>query len=410
MPKYSKRSQKMFKKRLAQENPVGKVHWVNTGFAGSLPGQQEMITLPLSLTQAEIMNMYQNYGPNGTNVSSRTEIIHDERSDAQVANAQAMDINGLTSVMKEFIYCYDTSRKYMIKNHGNQNMEIICYKVQCVLTINTEEYDCLTSNNTHEAISLLCKQSAANSGDVVQDPMERHGINTSTTTSASVADATLAVNADNDIKGAEGNALEFGATDTFGGVGINFKNWARIGFTPAEVKIFNKHFKIVKRNRKILATNEVMELKWFSDAIRKVNTRQLGGTGFKDVLRKNHTVQGTSWLVLIIRGLPAVMQLSNEDNLYDISRAGWHYADSGSGIFRTASDKTSACDVVTIAPSSIIWTLQSSSKFGSLQNSYSKIYNIDSVYPTALTAANPVVEIDEDGETAHKYRTSFRIA
>jgi len=409
MPKYSKRSQKMFKKRLSEENPVGKVHWVNTGFAGSLAGQQELITLPLSLTQAEIMNMYSNWGGGQKSISSQADISHNMQDHPQAAVIQDVTLAGLETIQKEFIYTYDTTRKYMIKNHGNQNMEIVCYKVICTRTVNTEEYDCLTSNNTHECISLLVKQSTANKNDTLQDPLEPYGINTTTTTGATIADATQTVNADNDIKGADGNALEFGAVDTFGGVTEDFKNWARIGFSPTEVKLFQKHFKIVKRNRKILATNEVMELKWFNDGIRKVDARQLS-TPAKDVLRKNHTVKGTSWLVLVIRGLPAVMQFSAAQNLYTVGRNAWGFNDSDAGLSRTVADKGSDCDIVTIAPSSIIWTLQTSSKFGSLRNSYSKIYSIDSVFPSALTSSNPVVEIDEDGETAHKYRTSFRIA
>lgn len=406
----TKRGQLRLRKRLARENPVGKVYTATAGYAGSLPGQQELICLPLSMYQAEIRGLYSNYGPYGSTIASRTAMHHDEQSNPQLTINQDITLAGINTVLKEYIYVYDTSRKYVFKNHGNQNMEIVCYKVVCTESITADMYDCLSTSNTQSAIELLVKNNAANEADVLNNVIEPYGTNTSTSTGGVVASTAIAVNANNNISGGDDTGVQRaeGGGSTFGGVNTKFKNWARIGFSPKEVKSFQKHFKIIKKARKVLASNEVMEYKWFSDNIRKIDCRtlELGS----DTHREVHTVAGTSWLMFVIRGFPAIMQFATGANVASISAPMWAYDETQSGVTQTASNLASASDVVTTAPSSLIWTCHTSTKFGSLANVFSKIYNIESVLPSSKVATNPVVEIDEDGETAHAYRNAFRLA
>lgn len=405
----TKKSQLRLRKRLARENPIGKVYAATSGYAGSIAGQQECICLPLSLYQAEIRGLYANYGPYGSTISSRTALRHDEQSTAQAAVAQDVTLAGVNTILKEWIYTFDTSRKYLFKNHGNQNMEIICYKVVCTETITSDMYSVLNASNTHQALEVLVKNNASNESNLLNDVIEPYGKNTSTTTGAVTVDSGLAVNANNNMAGNDYTLNEGeGAGGTYGGVDAKFKNWARIGWTPKEVKSFRKHFKITKKARKVLASNEVMEYKWFSDNIRKIDARTLEVAS--DTQREVHTVAGTTWLFFVIRGFPAVMQFANGANVQTISAPNWAYNESTNGVTQTVSNLAAATDVVTLAPSSLIWTCHTSTKFGSLANAFSKIYNIESVLASSRVATNPVVEIDEDGETAHAYRNAFRLA
>lgn len=416
-----RRNQRRLRKLLARENPIGKVYTSSTGYAGSPAGQQELITLPLSLYQSEIRGLYSNYGAYGGSVSTRTGIMHSEYVDPggqpQAAINQAVAVtaagtlaNGIRTVLKEWIYTYDTSRKYQFKNHGNQNMEIVAYLVECTESITNDMYDCLSASNTASAISELVKNNAQNENDPLNNVLEPYGINTSTTTGAGVSRAEQAVNANNAMDAEDDIVLDGeGAASTFGGVTSKFKNWARIGFTPSEVKSFRKHFRITKRKRKILKSNEVMEYNWFTNNIRKIDARTLDSPA-ADSMREVHTVAGTKWLVLVIRGLPAVMQFAAAANIETLTRQMWAYDETSDGIGRTGTNLAAATDVVTISPASIIWTVHTSTKFGSLARVFQNIRNIESVLPSSKAAGNAVVEIDEDGVVAHAYQNAFRIA
>lgn len=419
-----KRSKRRFRKRgsaggsllksLKQAGPIGNVKWNTTGTISTLAGQQDFMCLPLSATQSEVRNNALNYGPGGVSVSGATALAHS----SQVVDVGSAGIGiplgaiGQISLLrKDFIYHFNMFRTYRFKNPTNVNIEVVFHLVTCKKDIPLTMYAALTVDNTHEAITALCKTNAAN-WSLADNPSADYGkaalgAELATTSGLKAPDA-----AEVDEKGEDD--FDYAASAVGSGmVGSSFTAWRRIGWTPKEVIPFRQHFTI-KRSKKItLTSNSVADYKYSEKRFHKQDTAQLPDMG-RDSIRQLHTRKGQKFLVVMVRGFPTIANypLATYQNFTTYNKAAWSYDASGASIGPTTEQgSTINANVVTTSPAQLIYVSSASQNFGSKSQTKSTIRTLENVLPSAYGYPSGAVtynEIAEDSEVISQYTSAHK--
>lgn len=413
-----KRSKRRFRKKSHAKNrlyrslkaagPIGNVKFALSGRVACLAGQQDFQCLPLSSTQDEFRSMYDNLGPGGRTMGNYVDYVHDLQTQNLSTTAEFTSLSAASTmkmVKKEFLYSFNCFRSYRFKNPANVNVEVVFHLVTCKKDIPLAMYPMLTTSNTHEAITMLCKTQATSISTSVT-PLKEYGQDA--TAAASVEPLNAGITPDIDEKGLEIYDVEQSST-TRGQIGAAFAAWRRIGWTPKEVSSFRQHFKIKKSKKLTLTSNSCIDYKFADKKMHKLDTSRL--VAGLDTSRQLHTRKGQQFLVVVVRGFPTVMKwpAAAYTTFSAAQKDAWSYDNGVTDAF-TISEQGSAAekDLVSTSPAALIWVSNCSVSFGSKSFSTGTVRSIESLLPSAYALDTvPCCEVAEDSETVSAYKTAF---
>ncbi|AGS36222.1 hypothetical protein [Circoviridae 14 LDMD-2013] len=391
--RYNKKYMSRFLRAMLRLGRVRTSKGQSFGILTAGAGKQDAITVPLSARIDEIYNLLNRKGKEG-------EIW---------PKGFAFTIGAATvsSATHANFYHLGTIRKYTFKNQMNCPIEAIFYKVQYKKSFCSGELGSAASQAAFENFLM-------NAPVVLWNEYIGHQVSTGTTASEFVgvqsnAPSTVDLTGDYDAKDMEtdpqdvqGEDVEDDANE--GGLPSGYEQHKYYGSGPGSSKYFREYINVIKVQKVVMRTNQLVNISHISKKMRKYDAEELkafanayqGASSNVGAGARIHR-KGDVDVMVVVRGLPGVRTITAADVTEDKAQIGWE-----SGVHEPAV-ATLNSNIVTTSPASLVWTHQIYHKVGWMptggypQHSYgSRFY-----YPTGT------YEVDADGADAHLSLSTF---